>query len=186
VASYALNERAVARARALIESRQYVLNSDWGEVQPRAAAENAYLSSHSWEEYGEWHLGLTDGPSNDTKARYASCTETSAACIERDSSHATTARPNGGIRRSNSRRTTSCSFSTSRAPSPPPVSKSRFESYFTAHSKAPQPRKDEGRPRETALAEERNDALRRGAAPLLLRHRLFSSLAGAWRGRQIA
>jgi hypothetical protein len=71
VASYGLNERAVARARALIQSRQYVLNSDWGEVQPKAAEENAYLASHSWEEYGEWHLGLTEGPADDTKARYA-------------------------------------------------------------------------------------------------------------------
>jgi hypothetical protein len=71
VASYGLNERAVARARALIQSRQYVLNSDWGKVQPKAAEENAYLASHSWEEYGEWHLGLTEGPADDTKARYA-------------------------------------------------------------------------------------------------------------------
>jgi hypothetical protein len=71
VASYRVNEKAVARARALIESRQYVLSSDWGEVQPKATDENAYLASHSWEEYGEWHLGLTEGPSEDTKARYA-------------------------------------------------------------------------------------------------------------------
>jgi hypothetical protein len=71
VAAYAVNQRAVARARGLIESRQYVLNSDWGDVQPRAAEENAYLASHSWEEYGEWHLGLTEGPPDDTKARYA-------------------------------------------------------------------------------------------------------------------
>jgi hypothetical protein len=71
VASYALNEHAVARARALIKNRQYVLNSDWGDVQPRAAEENAFLASHSWEEYGEWHLGLTEGPEDDTKARYA-------------------------------------------------------------------------------------------------------------------
>jgi hypothetical protein len=70
VASYTLNEGAVARAQALIESRQYVLISDWGDVQPKAADENAYLESHSWEEYGEWHLGLSEGPSDDTKARY--------------------------------------------------------------------------------------------------------------------
>jgi hypothetical protein len=61
VASYSLNERAVARARRLIDARQYVLDSDWGDVQPRADAENAYLESHSWDEYAEWHLGLTDG-----------------------------------------------------------------------------------------------------------------------------
>jgi hypothetical protein len=71
VASYTVNEQAVARARRLIDSRQYVLRSEWGDVQPRADDENAYLESHSWEEYGEWHLGLTEGASDDTKARYA-------------------------------------------------------------------------------------------------------------------
>jgi hypothetical protein len=61
----------VARARELIEARQYVLDSDWGDVQPKADAENAFLEGHSWEEYGEWHLGLTEGPGDETKARYA-------------------------------------------------------------------------------------------------------------------
>ena len=70
MASYAVNDRAVARARELIKARQYVLESDWGEVQPTADAENTYLESHSWDEYGEWHLGLTDGASEETKALY--------------------------------------------------------------------------------------------------------------------
>jgi hypothetical protein len=70
VASYALNERAVARARRLILGRQYVLASEWGEIQPTAEDENAFLASHSWSEYAEWHLGLTDGASEETKARY--------------------------------------------------------------------------------------------------------------------
>ena len=71
MASYAVNARAVERARELIDARQYVLDSDWGDVQPRAAAENAFLASHSWEEYAEWHLGLTEGATEETKARYA-------------------------------------------------------------------------------------------------------------------
>jgi hypothetical protein len=71
VASYAVNERAIERARRLIRGRQYVLNSDWGDVQPSAEDENAFLRSHSWDEYGEWHLGLTEGASEETKARYA-------------------------------------------------------------------------------------------------------------------
>jgi hypothetical protein len=71
MASYSVNDRAVARARRLIESRQYVLDSNWGDVQPRAADENAFLESHSWEEYAEWHLGLTEGAPDETKARYA-------------------------------------------------------------------------------------------------------------------
>ena len=71
VASYAVNKKAVARARRLIEGRQYVLDSEWGEVQPTAEAENAFLRSHTWEEYAEWHLGLTEGAADETKARYA-------------------------------------------------------------------------------------------------------------------
>jgi hypothetical protein len=71
MASYSLNDRAVARARRLIDARQYVLDSDWGEVQPSASDENAYLESHSWDDYAEWHLGLTDGATDETKVRYA-------------------------------------------------------------------------------------------------------------------
>ncbi|HEY7331530.1 MAG TPA: hypothetical protein VH859_01075 [Candidatus Limnocylindria bacterium] len=71
MASYTVNRRAVERATQRIDARQYVLDSDWGEVQPDAAAENRYLASHDWDEYAEWHLGLTEGASDETKARYA-------------------------------------------------------------------------------------------------------------------
>ncbi len=71
MASYAVNDRAVTRARALIDARQYVLDSDWGEVQPDAEAENAFLASHGRAEYAEWHLGLREGAADETKARYA-------------------------------------------------------------------------------------------------------------------
>jgi hypothetical protein len=71
MASYSVNKEAVARARALIDAKQYVLDSDWGDVQPRADDENRYLKSHSFDEYGQWFLGLTDGANDETKARYA-------------------------------------------------------------------------------------------------------------------
>jgi hypothetical protein len=71
MAKYDLNRPAVDFARGLIDSRQYVLDSDWGDVQPDAAAQNAYLESHSWDEYSRWHLGLTEGAADGTKARYA-------------------------------------------------------------------------------------------------------------------
>jgi len=70
MASYTVNDRAVAHARRLIEEHQYVLNSDWGDVQPSTEDENAYLTSHSWEAYGDWHLGLTEGATEETKGRY--------------------------------------------------------------------------------------------------------------------
>ena len=66
-----MNPDAVEYVRGLIDSRRYVLNSDWGNVQPDASAQNAYLKKHSWDEYARWHLGLTDGATDGTKARYA-------------------------------------------------------------------------------------------------------------------
>jgi hypothetical protein len=71
LAKYVVNPKAVARAEQLIDARQYVLESEWNRVQPKAADENAYLETHSWEAYELWHLGLTEGAADQTKARYA-------------------------------------------------------------------------------------------------------------------
>ena len=71
MATYTVNRRAISHARRLIDARRYVLNSDWGEVQPSADAENAFLEKHAWPEYGSWHLGLTEGATDETKARHA-------------------------------------------------------------------------------------------------------------------
>ncbi|MFN2470241.1 MAG: hypothetical protein ABR583_04490 [Gaiellaceae bacterium] len=71
MASYTVNERAVARARELIDAHQYVLDSVWSDAQPSADDENELLRSHSWADYAAWHLGLTEGASDETKARYA-------------------------------------------------------------------------------------------------------------------
>ena len=71
MARYTLNRRAVTHARKLIDARQYVLDSDWGEAAPNADDENAFLKSHSWDEYAVWHLGLTVGATDKTKGRYA-------------------------------------------------------------------------------------------------------------------
>jgi hypothetical protein len=71
VAKYSVNRRAVERARKLIDAKQYVLDSDWGERQPRADDENRFLKSHTWDDFAAWHLGLTEGASDETKGRYA-------------------------------------------------------------------------------------------------------------------
>ncbi|MGH8916276.1 MAG: hypothetical protein ACRDZM_17400 [Acidimicrobiia bacterium] len=70
MASYLVNEAAVAKAKEMIESRQYVVRSEWSEVQPTSAAENQYLEKNGWEAYAAWHLGLTEGAADETKARY--------------------------------------------------------------------------------------------------------------------
>jgi hypothetical protein len=71
VPKYAVNEEAVAKARDLIDRRQYVLRSRWSEVQPTADDEDAFLETHDWDEYGEWHLGITVDASPETKGRHA-------------------------------------------------------------------------------------------------------------------
>jgi hypothetical protein len=71
MAKYALNAAAVTKARKLIDARQYVLDSDWGDVQPKADDQNAFLENHGWDDYAQWHLGLTEGAQDETKARYA-------------------------------------------------------------------------------------------------------------------
>ena len=69
--TYSVNRAALEHARELIEARRYVLRSDWGARQPRAVDQNRFLKTHSWDEYAAWHLGLTDGATDETKARYA-------------------------------------------------------------------------------------------------------------------
>jgi hypothetical protein len=71
VASYEVNPAAVAHAERLIRAHRYVLRSDWGDVQPTAEDENRFLARHTWDEYAAWHLGLTRGATDGTKARYA-------------------------------------------------------------------------------------------------------------------
>ena len=71
MASYTLNKAAVEHCRKLIDARQYVLSGDWGQVQPNAEAGNKFLERHSWDEYASWHLGLTEGANDETKARHA-------------------------------------------------------------------------------------------------------------------
>jgi hypothetical protein len=71
MASYTVNRRGVAHARKFIKAKQYVLNSEWGDAQPSAADETAFLKEHSWPEYSGWFLGLTEGADDETKARYA-------------------------------------------------------------------------------------------------------------------
>jgi hypothetical protein len=61
VSTYTVNEDAVSQAKRRIDARQYVLRSRWQDVQPRAREQNAFLKTHSWEEYAAWHLGLTEG-----------------------------------------------------------------------------------------------------------------------------
>ena len=71
MANYSVNKAAVKHCRELIESGKVVLDSHWGDVQPDADAQNAFLERHDWDDYAAWHLGLTDDANDETKARHA-------------------------------------------------------------------------------------------------------------------
>lgn len=71
MAEYEVNDAGVEHCRALIRAGRYVGTSDWGERQPDAERQNTYLARHDWKEYAAWHLGLTVGATEGTKARYA-------------------------------------------------------------------------------------------------------------------
>lgn len=71
MSTYSVNPAGVEHARRLIDARQYVVRSQWRDAQPDAAAENTYLDGHGWDEYGAWHLALTDDATEETKGRYA-------------------------------------------------------------------------------------------------------------------
>ncbi len=111
MASYDVNPAAVTHTRDLIDKKRYVLDSDWGDVQPDADTQNAFLDRHSWDEYAAWHLGLTEGANDETKARYAFSSATSAASTARPSSPASTGHRSGGTRTSSSPPTSCCNTS---------------------------------------------------------------------------
>lgn len=71
MARYAVNPSAVTAVERWIDAKQYVLDSEWNDVQPDADTQNAYLEKHTWDEYAAWHLGLTEGATDETKGRFA-------------------------------------------------------------------------------------------------------------------
>ena len=91
-----------------------MLESAWGDVQPSADDANAFLKAHSWDDYAVWYLGLTEGATDETKARYAFVHGDFRrvhrmgliACMYRAA--------DGGTRRSSSLPTSSCRTSTTR------------------------------------------------------------------------
>ena len=65
-----LNKRGLDHARRLIDANHYVKDSDWGEAQPDADAENAKVERDGYDGFGEWHLAEDTGENEDTKGRY--------------------------------------------------------------------------------------------------------------------
>jgi hypothetical protein len=67
-----LNPRAFDMARTLVREGRLVTDDrdQWSEHQPSAAAENAFIREHGFDEYALWHLGMDTDQPRDTKKRY--------------------------------------------------------------------------------------------------------------------
>jgi hypothetical protein len=67
-----LNENSYAFAQDLVKNGKAVLDQmdDWSEHQPSTSKENEFIETHGWDQYANWHLGIEDEASEQTKARY--------------------------------------------------------------------------------------------------------------------
>lgn len=68
--TYAVNDAGVAKARQMIDSRQYDLETEWSDASPSADESNSKIERDGYEGYGEWHLALDTDASDGTKDRY--------------------------------------------------------------------------------------------------------------------
>lgn len=68
---YKVNDDGVAKARQMIDSNQYDLDTEWDEAQPSTEQANDKIDRDGYDGYGEWHLAVDNEASEDTKDRYA-------------------------------------------------------------------------------------------------------------------
>lgn len=67
---YRVNDAGVAKARQMIDSNQYDVDTDWSDAAPSTEEANAKIERDGYEGYGEWHLAIDTEASEDTKDRY--------------------------------------------------------------------------------------------------------------------
>lgn len=68
--SYRVHDAGVEKARSMIAAGQYDLDTDWEDGQPSTDAENEQIERHGYDGFGEWHLAIDTGASDETKDRF--------------------------------------------------------------------------------------------------------------------
>jgi hypothetical protein len=68
--TYRVNDAGVDKARAMIDADQYDTQTSWSDAAPSADDGNAQIERHGYDGYGEWHLAIDTGASEETKDRY--------------------------------------------------------------------------------------------------------------------
>ncbi|MDA8295452.1 MAG: hypothetical protein M0004_02480 [Actinomycetota bacterium] len=70
MSKYQVNQDGVAKARQMIESHHYDLDTPWSDGAPSAEGANEFIERHGYDGYGEWHLAIDTEASQETKDRY--------------------------------------------------------------------------------------------------------------------
>jgi hypothetical protein len=68
--TYEVNHAGVEKAKKLIASHHYDLETSWSDAAPSADDGNQQIERHGYDGYGEWHLGIDTGACEETKDRY--------------------------------------------------------------------------------------------------------------------
>jgi len=68
-----LNQSALRHARSLVSDGTVVLGErdGWAKEEPTAEQENAFIEKHGWAAYADWHLGVDETKSEETKGRFS-------------------------------------------------------------------------------------------------------------------
>lgn len=67
-----VNMAGLEHAKMLINGGLAVMDGkgDWAQHQPSAEEENEFIRAHGFDEYAKWHLGIDEGHTENSKARY--------------------------------------------------------------------------------------------------------------------
>jgi hypothetical protein len=70
--SVKLNRRAFDHSKKLVSEGEVVWDERdaWSEHQPSSEEENEFISSHGFDQYAKWYLGIDNEEAEHTKARY--------------------------------------------------------------------------------------------------------------------
>jgi hypothetical protein len=67
---YKVNKDAVDKAEKLIADGDVDTDTDWSDAAPSTDDENSVIDSQGYDGYGQWHLGIEEGASEQTKGRF--------------------------------------------------------------------------------------------------------------------
>ena len=66
-----LHQHAVEYAKKMIRDGKIDYNTPWHTAEPTPESEDAYLNSHSFDQYGNWFLGIDGNTNPQTKEHYS-------------------------------------------------------------------------------------------------------------------